>query len=226
MIRCISTSGDGSPTVFNKELAEHYHSMHGAVAESMHVYLQEGLDNVSLKNISVFEMGFGTGLNALLSLEKAMSGGLTIRYMSIEKYPLVANEWQMLDYSGFVSENVWKHFKTLHEGPWNSEYEVAPGFVLKKIKSDLLELNGDFAFDLVYFDAFSPQVQPELWTVGVFEKIYHWMSEEGILTTYSSKGSVRRALQDCGFVVERVKGPAGKREILRARKTGLPAFGK
>lgn len=210
---------DGSITLYLPELDEHYHSTKGAMTEALHVYIDLAFRHfLSQQNqahtmpIRVFEVGFGTGLNALLTLKNAKEENVNVHYSSVELYPLQTELLDALNYGDPQS------LQLLHQAPWNAPHAITPNFELHKLQADLLTMNIPCA-DVVYFDAFAPEKQPELWTPAVFQKIYEAMSPGGVLTTYCAKGAVRRALQQVGFFVERMPGPAnGKREVLRAIK--------
>jgi tRNA U34 5-methylaminomethyl-2-thiouridine-forming methyltransferase MnmC len=221
MKREIILTQDGSHTLYLPEFDESYHSIHGAVQESQHVYINAALLAALplFPEIRLLEVGFGTGLNALLTL-LANNTHKTIYYCGIEAFPMIASEWQKLNYPEILQTDN-KLFQALHDPAWNREYEkITPDFSLKKMETTLqaVSLPKNY-FNVVYFDAFAPSVQPELWTNEIFEKIYASMSVGGILTTYSAKGSVRRTLQQTGFTVERLPAPTGKREMLRGVKT-------
>lgn len=203
--------------MYSENFKETYHSVNGAITESMHVFINAGLRACSKNPLRVFEAGFGTGLNALLTLAEAQKQQIHIEYQSIELYPLDQNLYQSLDYSSSLTVNK-DLFMALHIAPWNKKTEIFPGFDLKKIHADLMTVQLDDMFDVVYFDAFSPAVQPGLWTEEIFDKIYKQMNDGGILTTYCAKGIVRRILEKAGFKTERLPGPPGKREMLRAIK--------
>ena len=208
---------DGSTTLYRPDLDEHYHSIHGAIQESMHVFIEAGLNKCKSDSLKILEIGFGTGLNALLTMLN--SDRKQIVYHSIEKYPLEKNIVDKLNFPDIINSSVSANwFKKIHETQWNTEYEIEPWFKLKKMETDLLEHVFETGYDLVYFDAFAPEKQPELWNIEIFQKIFDSMSENAILTTYCAKGSVRRAMLSCGFKVERIPGPKGKREMMRAIK--------
>jgi len=205
-----------------RNLNEHYHSVHGAINESEHIFIHNGLLEV-LKNkneATILEIGFGTGLNAFLTCIEATKMHTKIDYTGIEYYPLDHEKNLLLNYSSLVENN---HYNDLFQKIITSEWEEAQAintyFTLTKIKESattyIPEINH---FDLIYFDAFSPDVQPEMWTEQVFEKIFHSMKNNSIFVTYSSKGVVKRALKSCGFDVVKMPGPKGKREILSAFK--------
>lgn len=210
---------DGSATLHSEVMQESYHSMHGAIQESMHVFIQAGLLQIEKKNISIFEVGFGTGLNALLSWNEAKHHALNIHYVCVEAFPLTTEIYSKLNYnlpSGYLPPEA---FKKLHESNWNERCTLdPPSFDFMKIQTDFTRFAIPESFDLIYFDAFSPDKQPEMWEELLFEKIYNCMNTNGILVTYCAKGVVRRALQKVGFQVERIPGPPGKREMLRATK--------
>jgi tRNA U34 5-methylaminomethyl-2-thiouridine-forming methyltransferase MnmC len=217
--RQIVITGDGSHTLYIPDLGEHYHSIHGAIQESEHVFIQTGLALLKeKKTIRILEIGYGTGLNALLTLKYAAKNYLSIEYTTIEKYPLQPNEYNLLNY-GRVLGNEWeKPFLTLHECPWELKNEITPHFKLTKLTVDLVSIDFEDCFDLIFFDAFGPDIQPDLWTEPVFQTMYQAINIGGILVTYSAKGQVRRNLIASGFYVERLAGPPGKREMLRATK--------
>jgi len=218
--RTITLTHDGSHTLYLPDVDESYHSVHGAVQEAKHVYINAALlAALPLSSeIRLLEVGFGTGLNALLTL-LANNTQKKIYYCGIEAFPLTASEVQQLNYPKVLQIDH-QLFQSLHEATWNAGYEkITPSFYLKKLAMTLQAVSlPENYFNVVYFDAFAPSVQPELWESAIFEKIYASISGGGILTTYSAKGSVRRTLQQTGFTVERLPAPAGKREMLRATK--------
>ncbi len=213
----IRTTNDGSPTLFVPELDEHYHSTFGALTESEHVFIEAGLKPALQKfdEIHLLEIGFGTGLNALLTLINTK--GKTVNYTAIEAFPLDDKIIEKLNYTDDPSTK--KLFHKMHKCSWNEKHELRPGFFLTKVKSKIEELDlNRQQFNLVYFDAFGPDVQPELWTDEIFQKTSSSMLSGGILTTYSAKGEIRRKLKRAGFEVERIPGPPGKRHMTRARR--------
>jgi tRNA U34 5-methylaminomethyl-2-thiouridine-forming methyltransferase MnmC len=211
---------DGSKTLYLEEIDEHYHSTFGAVQESQHVFIREGFAQCPKQDISVLEIGFGTGLNCYLTLMESLKREKITRYYSIEKFPLAEAFWGNLNYQLHVQDGNAEFFELLNKAPWGCEVEICSQFSLYKIKGDALQW--DFIdlpkIDVVYFDAFSPEKQPELWEKPLFEKLFSMMHEQGILVTYCAKGIVRRTLQSIGFTVERIPGPPGKREMIRAVK--------
>ena len=220
MKREIKTTADNSRTLYIEKLDECYHSHHGALQEAEHVFIKNGLEKLDKKEISILEMGFGTGLNVLVTLEAFLAGGVSkINCFSLEKYPINADEVRLLGYDElFSSELTKKAYRQIHECDWEKPQEIYPNFSLTKIKTDFFDLDKITLpeIDLVYFDCFGARVQPDLWEKPLFELVKTKMKKGGLLTTYSSKGSVRRALQELGFHVEKVQGPKGKREMLNA----------
>lgn len=217
MNRRILLTEDGSKTLFISELNEHYHSIHGAVQESTHVFIRSGLDCFrNEQSIRVFEMGFGTGLNCFLTWLHCPEK--IINYHAIELYPIDSSMAVELDYTTFLGTTIEgkQFFQAIHQAAWDTESAINENFILKKHEVDLLQFCTTKRFHLIYFDAFSPKVQPGLWTPAVFTKMYELLIPGGILTTYCAMGEVRRTMQACGFHVERLPGPPGKREILRA----------
>ena len=212
---------DGSTTLFHPGFNEHYHSIHGAVQESRHIFIHEGFEMIPALPVSILEAGFGTGLNAYLTfLASALKPG-TIRYTAIEQYPLEEQIFRSLNYPEILNSSSAGDFIAMHDAPWNGEIRLSEHFFLHKIKEDLCAVRlPDRAYDLVYFDAFSPAVQPELWTEVIFRKLNRSMKPGAILVTYSVKGSVTRALAAAGFITEKLPGPPGKREMTRALKPG------
>jgi tRNA U34 5-methylaminomethyl-2-thiouridine-forming methyltransferase MnmC len=210
-------TSDGSKTIFSETFQESYHSINGAVTESMHVFLNAGFAECDKNPISIFEVGFGTGLNAYLTYLEADKQKIQVNYHSIELFPLDDSMIRILDYPAFLKadENI---FSALHGASWNEAVAISSTFKLMKIKEDLLEVNLTNQYDLIYFDAFSPSQQPALWEESVFLKLYQHLNTGGILTTYCAKGDVRRTLKGIGFVTERLPGPPGKHEMLRAKK--------
>jgi tRNA U34 5-methylaminomethyl-2-thiouridine-forming methyltransferase MnmC len=212
---------DGSHTIYLPEMDEHYHSTHGAIQESMHIYINQGLLQLTKKKISIFEIGFGTGLNAFLTLAFAENKKLDINYFSIEKYPLPEIDYLKLNYPKNIFPEFADVFEKLHRSKWDSIVEISPAFSLMKIHDDLRSFKFDELpqFDLVYYDAFAPGKQPEMWTDEIIQKVASAVKKDGILVTYCAKGSVRRAFSSAGFHMERIPGPIGKKEILKGKKT-------
>ncbi len=220
MKRRIIETGDGSKTIQLEDWQEQYHSKHGAVQEAYHVFIKHGLEHLKTSNISILEIGFGTGLNAIISFIEGKKQSLKINYVGVENYPVSMNEVVQLDYiSSLAADEFEDEFEKMHNSPWEQEVIISSDFTLRKEKKHFNEIKADNLFNLIYFDAFGPRVQPELWTENIFRIMCKALKKEGVLVTYSAKGSVRRAMQEVGFEVERLEGPPGKREMLRATKT-------
>lgn len=218
MKRRIITTGDGSKTIQIEDWDEQYHSKHGAIQEAYHVFIEHGLRLFQNDNIHLLEIGFGTGLNALITLEEARKQQLSVDYVGVEAFPVSMEEVNLLEYCqqlGFETEEA---FQKMHNSPWEETITITPDFSLLKQKKDFKEINEENLYNLIYFDAFGARVQPELWTEEIFLKMFRALKQNGILVTYAAKGSVRRAMQAVGFNVERLPGPPGKREMLRATK--------
>ncbi len=224
--RLIQTE-DGSCTIYVPELDEHYHSIHGAIQESRHIFIQAGLIHYlshppqsfsATSPLNILEAGFGTGLNAYLTLLESERLGIPINYHSLEKYPLTTPEITVLDYPEQLGQTDRSLFQKLHHTPWNTASRITPFFQLRKYHQDFREITFRETFDLVYFDAFNPKVQPHLWTPEVLERFAQALKAGGILVTYCVKGSVKQALRASGMTLRRLPGPPGKREMLRATK--------
>ncbi len=217
---------DGSTTLFVESLNEHYHSTFGAIQESLHIFIEAGLKNQlkRKKQIKILEIGFGTGLNALLTYKEARIKDVLINYCGIEAFPVKPTLIKQLNFGEILKDDLLNEkFKILHQIEWGQIFDLDTNFKIQKLhqRIELTELD-DNQFDLVYFDAFAPDIQPELWTELIFDNIYKCMVPEGILVTYSVKGDVKRALKSVGFEIEKLPGPKGKREILRAIKPIQP----
>ncbi len=213
------TTEDGSHSFYVPHLEEHYHSTHGAIQESRHVYINAGLNACELQKINVLEIGFGTGLNAFLTLLESENNEKQIHYTSLELYPLCIKRTKQLNYvQQLTKDDNATQFLALHQAAWGEAVDVTSMFTLHKIKTDFSNpdnLKTDSRFDVIYFDAFAPEKQPEMWTQQIFDKLFSLCNKNAIITTYCAKGEVRRMLQSAGFTMERLPGPPGKREILR-----------
>ena len=224
MKRKIVTTGDGSTTIQITDWNEQYHSMHGAVQEARHVFLKMGLDfwmneNPDQKTLHILEIGFGTGLNALLTLMHAEKSSVNLLYEGVEAYPVSSEELAQLNYLEAADAQAFEAvFEKMHQLPWEQTEIITEAFQLKKRKQTFETLEDQNQHDLIYFDAFGARVQPELWEEPIFQKMSNALKPGGVLVTYAAKGSVRRAMQAVGFKVERLPGPPGKREMLRAVK--------
>ncbi|HHG86438.1 MAG TPA: SAM-dependent methyltransferase [Bacteroidetes bacterium] len=221
MKRHLVETGDGSHSLFVPALNEQYHSWHGALSESRHVFVEMGLRSVVAglpagEAVRILEIGFGTGLNALLTLQ---AGDREVWYTGVEAYPLLEAEVQQLNYPAKTGEaHAAMHFAQLHAVDWGGWQVVVPDFHLFKMNARIEDFRLDERVHLVYFDAFAPDKQPELWTSEVFARMYEMLLPGGRLTTYCAKGAVRRTMASVGFSVERCAGPPGKREMLCANK--------
>lgn len=219
MERKIITTQDGSKTIHIVDWNEQYHSKHGAIQEAYHVFIKSGLSLFSNQNLSILEIGFGTGLNCLITQLEAKKLNLDIQYTGVEAYPIKSEELAQLNYiTELNAESLTEEFQLMHSSPWEKEVQISSNFSLLKQQKDFKDIVDFDGYNLIYFDAFGARVQPELWTESIFEKMYAALRDKGVLVTYSAKGSVRRAMQAAGFVVERLPGPPGKREMLRATK--------
>ena len=216
------TTGDGSNTLFEPVLNEHYHSTNGALQESEQVFLHNGFHHMvaCLKEVNLLEVGFGTGLNALLTVIEAKKQRRRVNYVAVEPYPIEIDIVEKLNYPEIIgTPEALGYFRKLHEAGWDFPSFLSDYFILSKIKAGLADIQlSDEQFHLIYFDAFSPAAQPELWTEKIFSQLYKCLKTNGVLVTYSCKGDVKRALKASGFGVEKLPGPAGKREVLRAVK--------
>ena len=222
--RIITTTKDGSHSIAIPEMAVTYHSVHRAIRESEHVYIQAGLLEAEIFEYTgvhtVLEIGFGTGLNALLTLLQADQHQNRIYYTALEPFPLEKELISGLNYCEQLQRTDYQEkFMRMHETGMDEYYEISPFFRLRKIGARLQDQVFTESFRLIYFDAFAPAAQPELWTREIFQKLFEALLPDGLLVTYCSKGEVRRAMVAAGFKVEKVPGPPGKREMLRARKT-------
>lgn len=260
--REIVITSDGSSTLRLADASECYHSVNGALSESLHIFIKNGLErflnglsasensaslvspvsseNPSFRRVRILEAGLGTGLNALLTClfaddynaaiatDKAIAGipALAIDYIAIEKFPVTWDELEALNYGEVIGDNSGKILESIHSAPWGEPVEITPFFTITKQECGIESLSGNKLpfiadnVDIVYFDAFSPNIQPELWSREIFEGLYGIMSERSLLITYSSRGVVKSALREAGFTVSRLKGPAGKRHITLALRSG------
>ena len=212
-------TGDGSHTLYLPDYSEHYHSVHGAIQESQHVFIKNGLQYATtlFPDINILEIGFGTGLNALLTYSYSFRHKINIQYTSLEPFPLDKKILKALNYHeilGFKTEQ----YNLICNCEWEKAIAFEANFSLFKTKSKVEDFSTNQKYSIIYFDAFAPRVQPELWTVAIFQKLYHYLAESGILVTYCAKGQVKRNLRQAGFFVETLQGPPGKREMIRAIK--------
>ena len=210
---------DGSKTLHMPEHNEQYHSIHGAINEAEHVFIKNGLRECDQDKLTIFEMGFGTALNAFMTYLESKKTSQNVRYYTIENNPLPLKLVESLEYPDILNaRNEESIFSLLHTSEWNALTTITPTFELFKISDDIQKLTLDDKVDLVYYDAFGPRVQADLWTERIFSIISAVMKPESILVTYCAKGEVKRILKRLGFVVETLTGPPGKREMVRAKK--------
>lgn len=220
MKRSLITTSDGSCSLIMEDWGETYHSVHGAIQEAKHVYIAQGLDGIDKQHVAVLEMGFGTGLNAYLTLLRAQEQNKHITYHTIEAYPLTNLEIKGLNYPTLSQSEAYQpYFDRLHSLPFDQAHQVTEHFDLYKMLTtfEKAQLPEDY-FDVVYYDAFGYQYQPELWSLDLFKKVFNALKKGGKLATYASRGVIRRTMLEAGFTVEKKPGPIGKREILVATK--------
>ena len=208
---------DGSNTIYIPEMDETYHSHHGALAESKHIFIETGLKHIDKKIINVFEVGFGTGLNAMLTCLAA--DDKRINYDTIELYPVSADLIDQVEYKALFEVDEQALFSKLHDCKWEEKVSITDQFNIHKIEADFTKFNYQSKYDLIYFDAFAPNKQEEMWTEELLQKLYHACNEGAVLVTYCVRGTVKRALKKVGFQIKKMPGPVdGKREMLRAIK--------
>ncbi|GAA4040557.1 tRNA (5-methylaminomethyl-2-thiouridine)(34)-methyltransferase MnmD [Flavobacterium chungnamense] len=219
MKREILTTFDGSTTIHLPDWDESYHSKHGAIQEAYHVFIQSGFSLFKGNSISILEIGFGTGLNAFITYLEAKKSNQTIDYVGVEAYPVEVVEALQMNYvSELDASNEMNIFSKMHECDWEKKDVISDNFSLTKRKQFFQDIVDENTFDLIYFDAFGFRVQPELWSLEIFQKMYKALKTNGILVTYACRGSIKRAMLECGFKVEKLPGAPGKREMLRATK--------
>jgi tRNA U34 5-methylaminomethyl-2-thiouridine-forming methyltransferase MnmC len=211
---------DGSTTIHLTEWDECYHSKHGAIQEAQHVFIKNGLSLFQNRNVSILEIGFGTGLNAFITLLESKKMQQSIDYVGVEAYPLAIDEVVLMNYVTELNASQQSAiFDKMHESNWGEKINLTADFSLTKRKQFFEEINDIDAFDLIYFDAFGYRVQPELWSTTIFEKMYKALKTNGVLVTYAARGVVKRSMIEVGFTVEKLAGPPGKREMFRAKKS-------
>ena len=214
------TTNDQSHTLLNSELNETYHSRNGAIEEAEYVYLKQGFEAAASNkhSLNLLEIGFGTGLNTILTFQKSNQLAVNCHYVSLETNPLPFALIQQLNYPSFLQPDSITAFNQIHQCAWNLDNVINPNFTLHKAEQSIHTFSTNLLFDVIYFDAFGPDKQPDMWTPAVFEKMYQLTSHQGILVTYSAKGEVKRTLKAVGYEVERLPGPPRKRHMLRAFK--------
>jgi len=210
-------TNDGSHSIFNPEMNETYHSKHGAIVEAEHVFIKNGLLAENKKQFNILEVGFGTGLNALLTAQKAKQKDIAVNYYGIELYPVPEESYRQLNFTDLIGVDS-SDLLNLHECSWEEEHTIHDFFKLTKNKIALEEYTSKTKFDIIYFDAFSPETQPHLWNAEVFQNMYKLLKEDGFLVTYCAKGVVKRTMKAVGFEIVVLDGPPGKRQMTRANK--------
>ena len=213
----IVITNDGSHSIFNSIINECYHSKNGAIIEAEHIFIKNGFSSFKKESVNILEIGFGTGLNALLTYQKAEQKLITVNYHAIELYPLKKNFFMQLNYTNLIGLKK-KEFLAIHKCNWGTEYSISNYFKLTKNHISTQKYNTNLKFDIIYFDAFSPEKQPELWTKEIFQKMYYFLKNNGILVTYCAKGEVKRIMKEVGFKIDVLDGPPGKRQMTRANK--------
>ncbi len=216
--RQITKTADGSTTIFIPEMDENYHSHHGAIQEAEHVFIKNGLEYLQKEKVRIFELGFGTGLNALLTYKRANELSIEVDYFGLEAFPVESELIEGLNYVAQIGQEFGSVFQGIHSSSWNSKASWN-NFHLTKIDQKIQELNIEgLQFDLIYFDAFGPRAQDEMWQLPVLEKMAAMLPVGGVLVTYCAQGQFKRHLKSLGFEIERLPGPPGKREMTRATK--------
>jgi len=219
MKREVVETGDGSKTIRIIDLEESYHSTHGALQEAIHVFIENGLKHTHLKQLNIFEMGFGSGLNAFLTAVNSKDLNIKTFYHGIEAYPVNSDEINALDYENLLDGEHFNLYRQIQESEWEGSAYINEFFSVKKTNSkiELIDLENEF-YDIIYFDAFGPRAQIEMWSVEIFAKMFKCLKAGGFLVTYCANGQVKRNMKEVGFTIERLAGPPGKREMTRATK--------
>ena len=219
MKREIIQTQDGSTTIHLPEWEESYHSKHGAIQEAYHVFIKSGLELFPNKSISVLEIGFGTGLNAFITYLEAKKSQQIINYVGVEAYPVLEEEAVLMNYVGELqAQEEQGVFTGMHQSTWEEKHVLATNFNFTKRQQFFQDITDVNQFDLIYFDAFGFKVQPELWSLEIFQKMYLALKTGGVLVTYACRSSIKNAMLESGFTVEKLPGAPGKREMLRATK--------
>ena len=219
MKREIIITSDGSTSIHLPEWEESYHSKHGAIQEAQHVFIKNGLSLCKGQSVSVLEIGFGTGLNAFITFLQSQKNKQKIDYVGVEGFPISPEEVLQMNYVNQLNANQFEsEFKMMHTSDWNENVTISDTFRLTKRKQLFNEINDKNQFDIIYFDAFGFRVQPELWSVEIFTKMFEALKPGGILVTYACRGPIKNAMKEVGFRIEKLAGPPGKREMLRGWK--------
>ncbi|RXR31344.1 SAM-dependent methyltransferase [Flavobacterium piscinae] len=219
MKREIIITSDGSTSIHLPEWEESYHSKHGAIQEAQHVFIKNGLSLCKGQSVSVLEIGFGTGLNAFITFLESQKNNQNIDYVGVEGFPVSPEEVIQMNYVNQLNANQFDlEFKRMHTSDWEENVTISEHFRLTKRQQFFNEINDQNQFDIIYFDAFGYRVQPELWSVEIFTKMFEALKECGILVTYACRGPIKNAMKEAGFKIEKLVGPPGKREMLRGWK--------
>ncbi|MCB0443647.1 MAG: tRNA (5-methylaminomethyl-2-thiouridine)(34)-methyltransferase MnmD [Flavobacterium sp.] len=219
MKREIIITSDGSTSIHLPEWEESYHSKHGAIQEAQHVFIKNGLSLCKGQSVSVLEIGFGTGLNAFITFLESKKNNQQIDYVGVEGFPILPEEVLQMNYVNQLNANHFEsEFKMMHTSDWEKNVTISEHFRLIKRQQLFNEINDQNQFDIIYFDAFGYRVQPELWSVEIFIKMFEALKVGGILVTYACRGPIKNAMKEAGFQIEKLAGPPGKREMLRGWK--------
>tara|TARA_B100001250_G_C19736102_1_gene760845 strand:- start:650 stop:1318 length:669 start_codon:yes stop_codon:yes gene_type:complete len=217
MANKIVITNDGSHSIFNPKINEHYHSKHGAIVEAEHVFIRNGFSTLKKLKINILEVGFGTGLNALLTYQKAQQRSIEVNYHTMELHPVSKENYSQLNFTNLIGLEE-EDLLSLHNCNWEEEHKISSYFSFKKNHTSLERYNTSLKFDIIYFDAFSPEKQPELWNDIIFKKMYRLLKDDGFLVTYCAKGAVKRTMENVGFEIVVLDGPPGKRQMTRGNK--------
>lgn len=219
MKREIVTTSDGSTTIYLPEWEENYHSKHGAIQEAKHVFIKNGFSQFKTDELSILEIGFGTGLNAFITFLETLRANKQIKYVGVEAYLVSFEEVAQMNYVTELDAKTFEtEFQKMHTCSWDESVKISDDFQLEKRKQFIDEITDFEQFDLIYFDAFGYRVQPELWSTAIFKKMFDALKPNGVLVTYAARGVVKRSMIEVGFKVEKLEGPPGKREMFRATK--------
>lgn len=219
----IEVTEDGSNTLVHPKFNAHYHSVFGAIQESNHVFIDSGLKfqqpNLQDNRCRILEVGFGSGLNAFNTLISSEELSINIDYVGVEQYPISLETVSQLNFpTAFNREDLQSTFNKMHDIEWEKPVKISENFTLEKRQQDIFNLIDENDYDLIFYDAFGPGAQPELWTAPIFEILFKSLKDQGVLVTYCAQGAARRAMQSVGFTVQRCPGPPSKRHMLRAVK--------
>lgn len=214
----IILTNDGSHSLFNTQVNESYHSKHGAIVEAEHVFIKNGFSTVDKNKLNILEVGFGTGLNTLLTYQKAIQKSIEVNYHAIELHPIDKIYYSKLNFTDLIGVEQ-ENLQDLHDCKWEKNIQLNPYFTLIKNHTSVEKYNTDIRFDIIYFDAFSPDKQPEIWNKVIFKKMHSFLKDDGFLITYCAKGIVKRTMKSIGFEIIVLDGPPGKRQMTRGNKS-------